>query len=260
MVDHVEVGQMGGVLTRWLSQLRTGNRFNRAATLLVSIILVSLLVALVVDSVQLVSIRVTDWRGAHGHYPTGHLTYTVPERWDTTTLTDLNPASTDVWWAVFDDQVTAVSPSYSACFTDEQCAKSPPDGARIALESASGRSLPTIEAWYQALAEATARRFGPGILLPLADYTRVPLGGQTALCAASQAGSQMLPLHPPPSPHFDTTFAGYTPPYVGQAVVMCFALWQNRAYYLEVTVDLHTASQDNDLRDASRLIESLRFT
>ena len=41
---------------------------------------------------------------------------------------------------------------------------------------------------------------------------------------------------------------------------MCFALWQGRAYYLEVTMELHTASQDIDLRDASRLIESLRFT
>ena len=250
---------MGGVLTQWLSWLRTGNRFKRAVTLLVSITVMILLVALVVDSVQLVSIWVTDWRGAHGYYPTGHLTYTVPERWDTTTLTDLKHSSTDVWWSAFDDQVTAVSPSYSACFTQEQCAKRPPDGARVALESASGRSLPTIAAWYQAWAEATARRFGSGAVLPLADYTHVPLGGQTALCAANQAGSQMLPPHPHPSPHFDATFPGYAA-YGGAAVVMCFALWQDRAYYVEITVELHTASQDSDLRDASRLIESLRFT
>jgi hypothetical protein len=41
---------------------------------------------------------------------------------------------------------------------------------------------------------------------------------------------------------------------------MCFALWQGRAYYMEVTVKLHTASQALDMRDAARLIESLRFT
>lgn len=251
---------MGGVRTLWLSRLRTRKRFERIFLLFLSITLVILLVALVVDLVLLVPIWVTDWRGAHGHYPTGHLTYTVPERWDATTLTGIKHSSPDVWWSVFDDQVTAVSPSYSACFTEEQCAKSPPDGARVALESASGRSLPTIEAWYQAWAGAIARSLGSGVVLPLADYARVSLGGQTALCAANQVGSQMLPPHPPPSPHFDTTFAGYTPPYIGQAVVMCFALWQGRAYYLEVTVELHTASQNSDLRDASRLIESLRFT
>jgi hypothetical protein len=66
--------------------------------------------------------------------------------------------------------------------------------------------------------------------------------------------------NPPASPDFDTTFAGYKPPYVGEAVVMCFALWQGRVYYMEVTVNLHTASQDTDLRNAARLIESLRFT
>lgn len=249
---------MGGVLTQGLSWLRTGNRFNRAVTLFVSIIVVILLVALGVDSVQLVSIWVTDWRGAHGHYPTGHLTYTVPEQWDTTTLTDLK--SSDVWWGAFDDQVAVTSPSYSACFTEDQCAKRPPDGARVALESASGHGLPTIEAWYQNWAEVTDSSLGSGTVLPLTDYTRVPLGGQTARCAANQAGSQLVPPHPPLSPHFDTTFAGYTPPYSGEAVVMCFALWQDRAYYLEVTVELHTASQDSDLRDASRLIASLRFT
>jgi hypothetical protein len=41
---------------------------------------------------------------------------------------------------------------------------------------------------------------------------------------------------------------------------MCFALWQGRTYFLEVTVDLHTASQHSDLRDAARMVESLRFT
>jgi hypothetical protein len=251
---------MQRLLTRWLSSQQARTRLDRGFALFAKITLVILLVAFVVDMVLLVSIWVTDWQGAHGHYPTGHLAYSVPERWDTTTLTGLNPSGPHVWWSVFDDQVTAISPSYSACFTAAQCTKTPPSGARVALESAPGHSLPTIEAWYQNWADATDRRFGSGTVLPLADYTRVPLGGQAALCAANQEGSQMLPPHPPPSPHFATTFPGYTPPYISQAVVMCFALWQGRVYYVEVTVELHTATRDVDLHAAAHLIESLHFT
>lgn len=242
---------MGRVLTRWRSSPQVRKRLERGFGIFVVVLLVVLLVVIVVLSVQLVSIWVTDWQGTHGHYPTGHLTYTVPEHWDTSTLTDLNFPNPTVWWDVFDDQVAAISPSYSW---------TPPDGGRVALESGPSHGFPTIEAWYQNWAEVTDRSLGSGTVLPLADYTRAPLGGQTALCAASQEGSRMLPPHPPSSPHFDTTFAGYTPPYVGQAVVMCFALWQGRIYYLEVTVELHTASQDTDLRDTARMIESLHFT
>jgi hypothetical protein len=43
-------------------------------------------------------IWVTSWQGAHGRYPTGHLTYAVPNGWDTTNFTGLNPKNTDVWW------------------------------------------------------------------------------------------------------------------------------------------------------------------
>ena len=133
-------------LARWHSSLQpeARKRFDRAFGLIVASTLVILLVVFVVLMVQLVSILVTGWQGAHGHYPTGHLTYTVPEKWDTTTLTNLK--SSEVWWGVFDDQVTVISPSYSACFTEDQCAKRPPNVARVALESAPGHSLPTIEA------------------------------------------------------------------------------------------------------------------
>jgi hypothetical protein len=216
-----------------------------------AIAFVIVLVAFVASLVQLVPIWVTGWQGAHGHYPTGRLTYTVPDKWDTSTLTDIKYPDPTVWWSVFDDQVATWSPSYSW---------TPPDGARVALESGSSHGFTSIEAWYQNWAAVTDGSLGSGTVLPLADYTRVSLGGQPALCAASQEGSQMLPPHPPTSPHFDTVFAGYTPPYVGEAVVMCFALWHGQTYYLEVTVELHTASQNSDLRDAARMIESLRFT
>jgi hypothetical protein len=247
-------------LARWLSSLQpqARKRFDRAFGLFAATTIAILLVVFVVLMVQLVSIWVTGWQGAHGHYPTGHLTYAVPEKWDTTTLTNLK--SSDVWWGVFDDRVTVISPSYSACYGEDACAANPPHGARVDLESAPGHSLPTIEAWYQNWAVATVGRFGADTILPLADYAHTSLGGQGALCAANQAGSQMLPPHPPPSPHFDTVFSGYTPSYLDQAVVMCFALWQGRVYYMEVTVELHTASRDTDLRDAARLIESLRFS
>lgn len=69
----------------------------------------------------------------------------------------------------------------------------------------------------------------------------------------------MLPPHPAPSPDFDATFAGYTPPYVGQAVVMCFMMWQGRIYYLEATVYLKTTSQDADIQGVTQLIGSLHF-
>ena len=250
---------MGRALARWFSSEKARKRLSLGFTVFVAITVVILLVAFVVNAFQLVGIWVTGWQGGHGYYPTGHLTYTVPDTWDTTTLTGLNASGDDVWWSVFDDHITAVSPTYTACFDETECAKNPPAGARIALESAAGHGQTTTGGWYQSWAEATAHRIGPDAVLPLADYTRVSLGGQTALCAANQEGSQMLPPHVPTSPHFDTVFAGYTPPYVGQAVVMCFALWQGRVYYMEVTVELRTAAQNSDLRDAARMVESLRF-
>jgi hypothetical protein len=248
------------MLARWFASEKARKRWNLGFTVFVALTVVILLVAFVVVTTKLVPIWVTDWQGVHGNYPTGHLTYVVPDKWDTTTLTGLKSPGDEVWWSVFDDQVTTVSPTYSACFDATECAKNPPVGARVALESAAGHGQTTIEGWYQNWAEVTAHSLGPDVVLPLADYTRVSLGGQTALCAANQEGSQMLPPHAPPSRHFATVFAGYTPSYVGQAVVMCFALWQGRVYHMEVTVELRTATQNSDLRDAARMIESLRFT
>jgi hypothetical protein len=40
---------------------------------------------------------------------------------------------------------------------------------------------------------------------------------------------------------------------------MCFALWQDRAYHVEVDVQLHTATQAADLLHAGRMVNSLRF-
>lgn len=239
------------MLTQRLSSQKASKRIDRGVALIIAVTIVIILVVIVIGLIQLVPIWVTDWQGAHGHYPTGRLTYSVPDDWNTSTLTGLSFPDPNVWWSVFDDEVATWSPSYSW---------TTPDGARVALDSAPSRGFPTIEAWYQNWAEATDSSLGSGTVLPLVDYTHAPLGGQTALCAASQEGSQLLPPHPPPSPHFDTTFVGYTPPYIGQAVVMCFTLWQGRAYYMEVTVELHTASQDSDLRNAAHMIESLRFT
>jgi hypothetical protein len=222
------------------------------------LLLLLALVAVILAGVQLVSLWVTSWQGAHGRYPTDRLTYVVPNGWDTTTLTGLGIKNPGVWWDVFDDQVTATSPTYAACYTPP-CAVGTDRGARVDLESAAGHGASTIEGWYQAWAVATARHFGPDVVLPLTDYTRVPLGGQTALCAANQAGSQMLPPYPPPSPHFDATFPGYSPSHSDTAAVMCFALWQGRAYYVEVTVQLHTATQAADARNANSMLNSLRF-
>jgi hypothetical protein len=240
------------------AQLRALARTNRPSALAAAISISILLLTLVVVAVPLVPTWVTSWQGAHGRYPTGHLTYAVPNGWDTTTLTGLSITNPGVWWDVFDDQVTAISPTYAACYTPP-CAAGTDLGARVWLKSAAGRSQPTVEAWYQTWANATALRLGPDVVLPLADYTRVPLGGQAALCAANQAASELLPPYPLPSPHFDATFAGYSPSYSGTAAVMCFALWQSRAYYVEVTVQLHTASQVADLRGATDMLNSLRF-
>lgn len=253
---------MKRLLTRWLSSQQARTRLNRGLALFVATTMVILLVVCIVLSVQLVTIWVTDWQGAHGHYPTGHLTYTVPKGWDTITLTDVQYPAPQVWWSVFPDTVTLTSPTYADCFTDAQCATTPPTGARVDLESGTDNGSPTIEAWYQHWAAVTDSKLGPTTVLPLAEYTAVSLGGQHAICATSYEGSQLLPPHVPPSPHFDATFAGYMgSPYVGQAVVMCFALWQGRAYYVEVAVQLHhTDTKDRDLRDAVQLIESLRFT
>lgn len=250
---------MERLLRRWSTTERAQKRLNRAAGIFIALIFVSIALTLVVLSVQLVSIWVTDWRGAHGHYPTGHLTYTVPQKWKVTTLTGLNASKSDVWWSAFDDTVTLVSPSETECFSDTTCAEHPPTGARVDLMSANSRGFPTTEAWYRAWAAATTQRLGSHVILPLAEYTRVALAGQTALCATSQAGGQMLPPHPAPSPDFDATFAGYTPPYVGQAVVMCFMMWQGRIYYLEATVYLKTTSQDADIQGVTQLIGSLHF-
>lgn len=253
---------MKRLLMRWLFSPQAQKRFNRGFGLFVAITCAILLVAFVVLSVQLVSTWVTDWQGAHGHYPTGHLTYTVPKHWDTVTLTDVQYSDPKVWWSVFPDTVTLTSPTYADCFTDAQCATRPPTGARVDLESGADNGSPTIEAWYQSWATTTDSQLGPTTVLPLSDYTPASLGGQHALCATSQEGSQLLPPHVPPSPHFDATFAGYMgSPYVGQAVVMCFALWHGRAYYVEVAVQLHhTTTEDSDLRAAASIIESLHFT
>jgi hypothetical protein len=260
--DHVKDDYMTRMLTQRLSSQQARNHLSRGLALFVAIIIIILVVVLVVLSIQLVSIWVTDWQGGHGHYPTGHLTYTVPTQWDTVTLTDVQYPAPQVWWSVFPDRVTLTSPTYADCFTDQQCATQPPTGARVDLESGADNGRPTIEAWYQHWATVTDSKLGPTTVLPLSDYTAVLLGRQHAICAASQDGSQLLPPHVPPSPHFDATFAGYMgSPYVGQAVVMCFALWHGRAYYVEVAVQLHhTATKARDLRDAAQLIESLRFT
>lgn len=255
------MARIGRVLAWIRTQRQIWNRFDlRSRVKLVAILYIAVLLPImVVGTVQFVPIWVAAWQGAHGHYPSGHLTYTVPDRWDVTTLTNLNPSGSEVWWSAFDDTVTIVSPTYDACYTTSSCGKHLPNGARVDLESSAGRGQPTIEAWYQIWVQATIRRFGPDAILPLADFTHVFLGGETALCATNQAGSLLLPPHPSPSTHFDTTFPGYVA-YGGAAVLMCFALWQGRAYYVEVTVQLHTTSQDTDLRDATLMIESLRFT
>jgi hypothetical protein len=220
------------------------------------------LVAVIAALVSNVPTWLTDWQAAHGRYPTGHLTYTVPTQWTATTLTGLQYPPPHVGLSAFEDQVALESPTYSLCFTDAQCATQPPTGAGVTLESAPGGGRSTIEAWYQNWATATNAYLGPTTALPLSDYTAVSLGGQHTICATSQEGSQLLPPYVPPSPHFDATFAGYVgSPYVGQAVVMCFALWHGRVYYVEATVQLHhTATKDRDLRAAAQLIESVHFT
>lgn len=233
---------------------------------LLAILLIGVSAMLVVGGiaalVSYVPTWVADWQAAHGRYPSGHLTYTVPTQWDTVTLTGVQYPKPQVWWSVFPDTVTLISPTYADCFTDQQCATTPPTGARVDLESGPGDGRSTIEVWYQNWATTTDSQLGPTTVLPLSDYTAVSLGGQHAICATSQEGSQLLPPHVPPSPHFDATFAGYMgSPYVGQAVVMCFALWHGRAYYVEVAVQLHhTTTEDSDLRDAASIIESLHFT
>jgi hypothetical protein len=87
------------LLTWW----RSSNWIYRGTALFSALGAVIWLVAFLVLTIQSVPRWVTDWQGAYGHYPTGHLTYTVLETWDTSTLTHLNPSSNTVWWDVFDD-------------------------------------------------------------------------------------------------------------------------------------------------------------
>ncbi len=247
-------------LIQWLSSQQRQKGYQRGLVLILVITLVICLAVFVASMVQLVPILVTRWQGAHGHYPTGNLTYTVPKQWDTVTLTGLKDPDLNRWWGVFDDRVTAVSPSYAECYSEDGCAPTVPNGARIDLESAPGEAYPTLETWYQHWAEIADSYYGLGTVLPLADYTAVPLGGQTALCASNQEGSQQVPPHPPAGPHFNATFPGYSPPFGNKAVVMCFMLWHGRIYHVEAAVVLHTPTQDSDLQGAASMIESLRFT
>jgi hypothetical protein len=247
-------------LTQWLSSKQKQKWYQRGLVLILLISLGACLVLFIASLVQLAPILVTDWQGAHGHYPTGHLTYTVPEQWKTNTFTGLRVPNSTRWWDVFEDEVTAISPSYAECFSEDGCAPTVPNGARIDLESAPGEAYPTLEAWYQHWAEITDRYYGLGTVLPLADYTAVPLGGQTALCASNQEGSQLIPPYPPAGPHFNATFPGYSPPFGNKAVIMCFMLWHGRIYHVETAVVLHTPTQDSDLQGAVNMIDSLRCT
>jgi hypothetical protein len=215
------------------------------------------LVGGIVSLISLAPSSLSNWLAAHGRYPTGHLTYSVPGQWDTVTLTGLTYQDPNVWWSVFTDRVTLTSSTESECYTDAQCAKASWTGARVNLESAAGAGLATIKAWYQDWAAATTRHYASSLLvLPLSDYWPATMGGQPAICATNQEGSQFLSPHVPPSPDFDTTFLGYT----GPAVVMCFTLWQGRTYCIQAAFVPHTTTQDRDVVDTNTLIGSLHFT
>lgn len=251
---------MGQILTRRRLSQRARHGLRRGGVILGIALYVAAFVGLVVVSfvtlTHLMPVWVADWQGAHGSYPTGHLTYTVPERWNTTTLRGLGSVGTGAWWGAFDDRVTATSPTYIDCFS-KTCSASDDAGARVDLESGAYSGHPTLDAWYQTWANTVAQQYGSTrLVLPLADYTHMPIGGQPALCAANRAGSEMLPPYPPAGPDVDTVYPGYS----GQAWVLCFALWQGRAYAVEGSVQLHTASQEIDLPALAQLLESLRFT
>jgi hypothetical protein len=132
-------------MSRVFHRLAASTGASRSRVLLVAMLLYLPVVlgTVIWGGVQHVPLWATSWQGAHGHYPTGHLTYTVPNGWDTTTLTGLSIKNPGVWWDVFDDQVSATSPTYAACFTPP-CAAGSDLGAIVYLQSAPGQASPPL--------------------------------------------------------------------------------------------------------------------